>query len=249
MKGWLESFFSDPFYFAMARLPRLVLPNHPHHIIQSANDGQLIFREAEDFQRFLRWLRESAKEFKVAIHAYVLMPDHLHLLASPGTVEGLAQMMQRLGRYYVPWYNSKYGRSGGLFKGRFKTSLIDSEKYFMVCSRYIESNPLRSQVVSDPLEYQWSSYPHHAGVQPDPVITDHALYWALGNTPFQREAAYRELSRPLLSEKEMAIVDAAVLKGWPLGSDAFKTELQQRAKRQVLPAKRGRPFKVKPAAP
>jgi putative transposase len=231
----------------MARLPRLVLPNLPHHILQSANDGQLVFRESEDFERFLGWLRESAKEFKVAIHAYVLMPDHLHLLASPATVEGLAQMMQRVGRYYVPWYNAKYGRSGSLFKGRFKTSLTDSEKYFMACSRYIESNPVRSQLVGDAVDYPWSSYPHHAGLKPDPVITDHALYWALGNTPFQREVAYRELSRPMLSEKEMAVLDAAVLKGWPLGSDAFKTDLQLRAKRQVLPAKRGRPFKVKPA--
>lgn len=232
----------------MARLPRLVLPNHPHHILQSANDGQLIFREADDFQRFLGWLKDSAKEFKVAIHAYVLMPDHVHLLASPATGEGLAQMMQRVGRYYVPFYNAKYARSGGLFKGRFKTSLIDAEKYFMVCSRYIESNPVRCQMVADARDYLWSSYPHHAGVTPDSMITDHALYWALGNTPFQREAAYRELSAPLLNEKEMAVVDAAVLKGWPLGSDAFKTELQQRAKRQVLPAKRGRPFKVPPKA-
>ena len=233
----------------MARLPRLVLPNHPHHIIQSASDGQLIFREDEDFQRFLAWLRESAKEFKVAIHAYVLMPDHLHLLASPATAEGLAQVMQRVGRYYVPWYNAKYGRGGGLFKGRFKTSLIDSEKFFMVCSRYIESNPVRCQLVSDAAEYPWSSYPHHVGVKPDPVVTDHALYWALGNTPFQREAAYRQLSQPLLGDKEMAVVDAAVLKGWPLGSDVFKMELQQRAKRQVLPAKRGRPFKITPPVP
>lgn len=231
----------------MARLPRLVLPNHPHHILQSANDSQLIFREDEDFQRFLGWVKESAREFKVAVHAYALMPDHVHLLASPATEAGLAQMMQRVGRYYVPWYNAKYGRSGALFAGRFKTSLIDSDKYFMVCSRYIESNPVRSKLVSDAAEYAWSSYPHHVGVKADPVITDHALYWALGNTPFQREAAYRELSKHLLNEKEMLVVDAAVLKGWPLGSDAFKTELQQRAKRQVLPAKRGRPFKIKPA--
>jgi putative transposase len=233
----------------MARLPRLVLPNQPHHILQSANDGLCIFRDSEDFQRFLGWLRESAREYKVALHAYVLMPDHVHLLASPATVDGLAQMMQRVGRHYVPWYNAKYARSGGLFKGRFKTSLIDAAQYFMLCSRYIESNPVRSQLVADAADYPWSSYPHHAGVKPDPVITDHALYWALGNTPFQREAAYRDLSRFLLGAKEMAVVDAAVLKGWPLGSDAFKTELQQRAKRQVLPAKRGRPFKITPGQP
>lgn len=231
----------------MARLPRLVLANHAHHVIQAGNDSQLIFREPDDYQRFLFWLKESAREFKVAIHAYVLMANHFHLLASPSTAQGLAQMMQRVGRYYVPWYNAKYSRSGSLFQGRFKTSLIDPERYFMLCSRYIESNPVRSQLVSDAREYPWSSFAHHAGVRPDPLIVDHALYWALGNTPFQREAAYIELSQPPLSAAEMATVDAAVLKGWPLGSDAFKADLQLHAKRRVLPAKRGRPFKAKPA--
>lgn len=231
----------------MARLPRLVLPQHPHHILQAGNDSQLLFRDDEDYQRYLAWLKESAKLFKVAVHAYVLMPDHLHLLATPATAEGLAQTIQRVGRYYVPWYNAKYKRSGGLFQGRFKTSLIDAARYFMLCSRYIESNPVRSGLAGEAGRYQWSSYAHHAGIRSDSLIVDHALYWALGNTPFQREAAYIELSDKSLSPAEMATVDAAVLKGWPLGSDQFKAELQQRAKRQVLPAKRGRPFKVKPA--
>jgi putative transposase len=229
----------------MARLPRLVLPNHPHHIIQEGNDRQLIFRDDEDYQRFLGWLKESAREFKVAVHAYALMPNHLHLLASPSTEEGLARMMQRVGRYYVPWFNQKYERLGGLFRGRFKTSLIDSERYFMTCSRYIEFNPVRSGVVSDPVDYRWSSYAHHAGVRQESLIVDHALYWGLGNTPFQREAAYIELARQPLSAAELDSINQAVLKGWPLGSDAFKVQLQQKAKRQVLPAKRGRPFKVK----
>ena len=232
----------------MARLPRLVLPNHPHHIIQEGNDRQLIFREDEDYQRFLGWLKESAREFKVAVHAYVLMPNHLHLLASPATEEGLARMMQRVGRYYVPWFNQKYERLGGLFRGRFKTSLIDSERYFMMCSRYIEFNPVRNGVVSDPVDYPWSSYAHHAGVRQESLIIDHALYWGLGNTPFQREAAYIELARQPLSAAELDSINQAVLKGWPLGSEAFKTQLQLKAKRQVLPAKRGRPFKVPPAA-
>lgn len=229
----------------MARLPRLVLPNHPHHIIQEGNDRQLIFREDEDYQRFLGWLKESAREFKVSVHAYALMPNHLHLLASPTTEDGLARMMQRVGRYYVPWFNQKYERLGGLFRGRFKTSLIDSERYFMMCSRYIEFNPVRNGVTSDPADYRWSSYAHHAGVRQDSLIIDHALYWGLGNTPFQREAAYIELSRQPLSAGELDSINQAVLKGWPLGSDEFKTQLQQKAKRQVLPAKRGRPFKAK----
>ena len=232
----------------MARLPRLVLPNHPHHIIQEGNDRQLIFREDEDYQRFLGWLKESAREFKVGVHAYVLMPTHLHLLASPSTEEGLARMMQRVGRYYVPWFNQKYARLGGLFRGRFKTSLIDSECYFMMCSCYIEFNPVRTGVVSDPAHYPWSSYAHHAGVRQESLIIDHALYWGLGNTPFQREAAYIELARQPLSPAELDSINQAVLKGWPPGSEAFKTQLQLKAKRQVLPAKRGRPFKVKPPA-
>lgn len=232
----------------MARLPRLVIPHQPHHIIQQGNDSQLIFRASEDYQQFLLWLRDSAREFKVAIHAYVLMPNHFHLLATPATETGLAQMMQRLGRYYVPWYNARHQRSGSLFQGRFKTSLIDAETYFMKCSRFVELNAVRTNVVADPLDYPWSSYHHHAGMRVDPVITDHALYWALGNTPFQREAAYIELSRNELPEAEHAQIEAAVLKGWPLASDAYKANLQQTIKRQVLPAKRGRPFKKREEA-
>lgn len=232
----------------MARLPRLVLPDQPHHVIQRGNDRQLIFREPEDYQRFLAWLKESAKEFKVAIHAYVLMPNHLHLLATPSDQGGLAQTMQRVGRFYVPWFNHKYGRYGGLFQGRFRTSLVDSARYFMVCSRYVELNPVRAGLAPAPLDYPWSSYAHHAGVRPDPLITDHALFWALGNTPFQREAAYIELVKQGMSEDELKQINVAVLKGWPLGSDAFKAELQQKTKRQVLPAKRGRPFKAKDSA-
>jgi putative transposase len=232
----------------MARLPRLVVPQQAHHVVQHGNDHQLIFREPEDYQRFLGWLKVSAKEYKVAIHAYVLLPDSLHLLATPADEAGLAQAMQRVGRYYVPWFNAKYGRSGSLFQGRFKTSVIDAASYFMQCSQYIESSPVRAQLTGDALAYQWSSYAHHAGVRPDPVITDHALYWALGNTPFQREAAYKELAERPLTAAQLEVIEKAVLKGWPLGSEAFKLDLQNKAKRQVLPAKRGRPFKVKAAA-
>lgn len=229
----------------MARLPRLIVPQQPHHVIQQGNDRQLIFREPEDYERFLGWLRESAREFKVAIHAYVLMPNQLQLLATPADEGGLGQAMQRTGRYYVPWFNAKYGRSGSLFQGRFKTSVIDAASFFMQCSQYIELAPVRAQLAGDALAYPWSSYAHHAGVRPDPVVTDHALYWAMGNTPFQREAAYKELAERALNAAQLQVIEGAVLKGWPLGSDAFKADLEKKAQRQVLPAKRGRPFKVK----
>ena len=231
----------------MARQPRLILPNEPHLIIQRGNDNQVIFRDDEDHRRFLEWLRESAKFYRVAIHAYVLMPNHLHVLATPSDEEGLAAMMQKVGRLYVPWFNNKYGRSGTLFQGRFRTSVIDPDAYFLACIRYIELNPLRNQLAFDPLDYPWSSYAHHAGVRPDPLITDHAKYWELGNTPFQREAAFIELAQQGMSGLELDTINAAVLKGAPLGSHAFKVALEHRTKRQILPAKRGRPFKVKAA--
>ena len=229
----------------MARLPRLILPNLPHVVIQRGNDNQTIFREDEDYGRFLGWLRESAKAYRVAIHAYVLMPNHLQLLATPADEEGLAAMMQKVGRLYVPWFNNKYGRSGTLFQGRFRTSVVDPQEYFLTCVRYIELEPVRSQLAGTALDYRWSSHSHHAGVQADALITDHVKFWELGNTPFQLEAAYNELVQQGLAMRELETLDGALLKGAPLGSHAFKLELERKTKRQILPAKRGRPFKVK----
>ena len=227
----------------MARQSRLILPNQPHHVIQRGNDRQLIFREDEDYQRFLGWLKEAARFYRVAIHAWVLMPNHVHLLATPIDDDGLALMMQKVGRFYVPWFNNKYERSGGLFQGRFRTSLVETERYLLACSRYIELNPVRAHLAATPLDYPWSSYAHHAGVRPDALVTDHQLYWALGNTPFQREAAYIELVQQGMSLEELDMISQAALKGQPLGSDQFKVELERKTKRQILPAKRGRPFK------
>jgi putative transposase len=227
----------------MARQPRLILPHQPHLINQRGNDSQHIFRDDEDHERFLGWLRECARFYKVALHAYVLLPGQVIILATPSDEEGLALMMQKVGRFYVPWFNNKYARSGGLFEGRFRTSLVDTEHYLLACSRYIELNPVRAGLVSGPLDYPWSSYAHHAGVRTDSLVTDHLLYWGLGNTPFQREAAYTELVMQGIAQDEVDFVTSAVLKNQPLGSHAFKAELERKTKRQILPAKRGRPFR------
>ncbi|MES2258707.1 MAG: transposase [Pseudomonadota bacterium] len=229
----------------MARLPRLIVPFQPHHVIQRGLNGQQVFSDAYDCAAFLGWLRDAAKTWKVAIHAYVLLPDQLHLLATPSDDGGLGQMMQWIGRYYVPYFNQKYGRSGTLWQGRYKTAVIEASPYLMTDSRYIEWLPVRNGLAAQQGDYAWSSYAHHAGLKTDPVVTDHALYWALGNTPFQREGAYIALSEQQLATDDIAVLERAVLKGWPLGSDKFKTELQNRMQRQVLPAKRGRPFKTK----
>jgi putative transposase len=232
----------------MARQPRLILPNQPHLILQRGNDNQPIFRDDEDHERFLGWLKECARLYRVAVHAYVLMPSHAILLATPSDEDGLALMMQKVGRHYVPWFNTKYGRTGTLFQGRFRTALVDAAPWLLACSRYVELVPVQAGLVSGPLDYRWSSYAHHAGVRSDPVVTDHMLYWGLGNTPFQREAAYTELVQQGYGSEEGEMIGTALAKGSPVGSHAFKAELEKKTKRQILPAKRGRPFKVKTPA-
>lgn len=228
----------------MARLPRLIVPHSPHHVVQHGHDQAAIFRDSEDHQRFLACLRDSARHYKVAIHAYSLLPGQFQLLATPIDTASLGACLQRTGRYYVPWFNAKHGRSGSLFAGRFKTAPIEAEAFFLQCSQYIDvhlaGNP------ADPLAHPWSSYAHHIGLHSDPLISDHALYWALGNTPFQREAAYKALCEQALTRGQLAVIEGAVLKGWPLGREAFKAELARKAAHQVLPAKRGRPFKIVP---
>ncbi|MFC5472950.1 transposase [Paraherbaspirillum soli] len=227
----------------MARLPRLVIPKQPHHLIQRGIDRQAIFRETEDYSAFLAWLKDGAKQYKVQIHAYVLMTNHIHLLATPADAQGLARVMQWVGRYYVPYFNQKYGRVGTLWQGRYKATVIDTERYFMLCSRYIELNPVRAGLVAAPGEYPWSSYLHHVGIRPDGLIVDHPLYWALGNTPFDREAAYKAMAEQALTSGEMAELVDATNKGWALGSEKFKRSLERQGNLRVRPGKRGRPFK------
>ena len=151
--------------------------------------------------------------------------------------------MQWVGRHYVPYFNNKYQRAGTLWQSRYKATVIDSSNYFLQCSRYIELNPVRSGLVLSAEAYPWSSYAHHAGLRSDPVIHDHPVFWALGNTPFDREAAYRALAEQGLSEPELAVLREATHKGWALESEQFKALLAKQANRRVSPARRGRPPK------
>jgi putative transposase len=227
----------------MARLPRLVAPDQPHHIIQTAIDGLTVFRDADDHRAFLRWLREASRQFGLALHAYVLMPDHLHLLATPRDSAALGRAMQWVGRQYVPYFNAKYGRSGTLWQGRYRATVVESERYLLLCCRYIESKPVLEGLVAAPQDYPWSSFAHHSGMQSDPLITDHSLFWALGNTPFEREAAYRLLLEQPPSRNEVQTLNEATRKGWALGSEQFKANLGKQLNRRVDPARRGRPRK------
>ena len=225
----------------MARLPRLTLPGYPHHVIQRGNNRQLIFATVADRQLMLALLLEYAKKFDVAVHAYVLMSNHFHVLATPQTSAGLPKMMQAVGRSYVRHFNAAQNRTGTLWEGRYKSTLIQSDRYLLACMAYIDLNPVRAGLAAHPQDYPWSSHTHYLGVRSDPLITPHALYWSLGNTPFAREAAYAELVQSGISLVQQTALTEATLNGWALGESKFVADLQKKTERRVSKTTAGRP--------
>jgi putative transposase len=228
----------------MARLPRLTVPDYPHHIIQRGNNRQAIFAGQADYEALLDMLHEYARKEKVAIHAYVLMSNHMHLLATPQTQEGIPQMMQAVGRRYVRYFNQRQQRTGTLWEGRYRSTLIQAERYLMACMAYIDLNPVRAGMVVEPGQYEWSSHRHYIGVRQDRLLTPHPLYWELGNTPFAREAAYSEMVRAGISGAQQQALTDSALRGWALGEPDYVAELQRRTQRRVMPAKAGRPVRA-----
>lgn len=229
----------------MARLPRLTVPGYPHHIIQRGNNRQAIFASAADRQFLLDVLDENARRFGVAIHAYVLMDNHFHLLATPETQDALPKMMQAVGRRYVRYFNDTQGRSGTLWEGRYKSTLIQAERHLLACMAYIDLNPVRAGMVAHAKDYPWSSHAHYIGLHVDRLLTPHALYWALGNTPFAREAAYAALVQAGVSVDEQQALTQSALRGWALGEAEFVAELQKKTSRRVHKAAAGRPVQAK----
>ena len=225
----------------MARLPRLTVPGYAHHLIQRGNNRQAVFTTDADRQFLLDLLAEHAKACNVAVHAYVLMDNHFHLLATPATSQGLAQMMQSVGRRYVRYFNDRQKRTGTLWEGRFKSSLIESERYLLACMAYIDLNPVRAGMVQQPGNYRWSGYAHHTGQRAEPWLTPHPLYWELGNTPFAREIAYANLVQSGIASVQQAALTEATLRGWALGEPEFVANLQKQTLRRVSKATAGRP--------
>lgn len=229
----------------MARLPRLTLAGYPHHVIQRGNNRQAIFASAADYQTMLELLDENARKFGVAIHAYVLMDNHFHLLATPQTADGLPQMMQAVGRRYVRYFNDSQKRSGTLWEGRYKSTLIQTERYLLACMAYIDLNPVRAGMVVQARDYPWSSHAHYVGLRSDKLLSPHPLVWALGNTPFAREAAYAELVRAGISTAQQQALTDSALRGWALGEPEFVKNLQKMTARRVSKATAGRPLSSK----
>jgi putative transposase len=223
----------------MARLPRYVLPGHPQHVIQRGNNRNVIFASEEDYSFYRECLKKACSEHKVLVHAYVFMTNHVHLLMTPQTEYGLAKVMQSVGRRYVQYFNYAYRRTGTLWEGRYKATLIDTENYLLTCYRYIELNPVRANMVSLAEEYRWSSYHFNARGEFDELLTPHALYEALGRTPATRVSVYRALFKNHIDETTMMEIRNATNKAWVLGNDHFRNEIESLLNRQTHPSPKG----------
>jgi REP-associated tyrosine transposase len=225
----------------MARLARVHLPSVPQHIIQRGNDRQACFACKEDFVAYLGWLKEYAHKNKVAIHAWVLMTNHVHILCTPTSKDDISRMMQSVGRQYVRYFNYTYQRTGTLWEGRYKSCLVQAENYLLELYRYIELNPVRAGMVEDPSEYPWSSYQINALGKTSTLYTPHTLYEALGSSTEVRQQAYRDLFKYHVDIKIIEDIRKALNKGLALGNERFKSEVEQLTERRVTEGKRGRP--------
>jgi len=225
----------------LARLPRTHAPGYPHHVIQRGNNRQAVFADAADFQRYLQLLQEVGAVHSTAVHAYVLMTNHVHLLVTPEDENGISRFMQALGRRYVRWFNDRHQRTGTLWEGRFRSTVIAADRYLLACMRYVELNPVRAGLSTNPIEYRWSSHAHHVGRAVDPIVTDHALFWALGNTPFERQSAYQRLFEVPVSDEQLGELRRATNRGWALTSSGEASDRRPASPAFATPRPRGRP--------
>ena len=223
----------------MARLPRLCVAGVTQHVIQRGVNRQICFASEEDLAAYAYWLLESSNKYDVAVHAWVFMTNHVHLLVTPSSLDGISKMMQMLGRYYVRYFNHSYKRTGTLWEGRFKSCAVEAEKYLLSCYRYIELNPVRAGMVDLPSEYKWSSFSANGLGQKTQLCTPHDLYNALGNNVQQRASAYNELFKSQLDVKFIDNIRTASNKGMAIGSDRFKDEIEILSGRRVRSMKRG----------
>jgi putative transposase len=227
----------------MARLPRLTLAGHPHHVIQRGNNRQAIFASDADRRVLLDLLDGSSRDLGVAIHSYVLMDNHFHLLATPRTERGLPEFMQAVGRRYVRYFNDRQGRTGTLWEGRYRSTLVQAERYLLPCMVYIDLHPVRAGIARQPADYPWSSHCFYAGSAPDRLVTPHPLFWALGNTPFAREQAYVRLVADGLGASLQQQLTDSTLRGWALGDPGYLSQLAGQTDRRLAPKPAGRPRK------
>ena len=224
----------------MARLPRLTLADQPHHVLQRGNNRQPIFVDDADRERMLTLLAENVSRWDIALHAYVLMDNHFHLLATPSTADGLPRFMQSVGRGYVRWFNDRHARTGTLWEGRYRSTVVQAERWLLPCMVSIDLNPVRAGLVADASAYRWSSHAHYVGVRGERWLSPPPQYWSLGNTPFAREAAYAERVAAGIGTADQAVITESLLQGWAAGDPRFLARLQETTPRRIEKRRAGR---------
>lgn len=230
----------------MARLPRYVIPGQPQHIIQRGNNRQAIFGAEPDYRFFRDALVEAAAQHGLAIHAYVWMTNHVHLLATPALEDSISKTFQSVGRRYVQYFNHAYQRSGTLWEGRYRATVVDSERYLLTLMRYIELNPVRAGMVAAPQDYPWSSYRRNAQGKGGPNadwLVPHDEYTRLGHDDAARRKAYRALFAAVIEQDDLAAIRDCTHKGWALGGERFRQEVEALGQRRAASKGVGRPRK------
>lgn len=218
----------------MARKPRIYVEGCSYHVIQRGNNRDACFFQEVDYAFYMQSLKEAADKYKVEVNAFVLMTNHVHLLVTPVNAQGLSQMMQSLGRRYVRYINLTYKRTGTLWEGRFKSTIVDTDEYFFTLCRYIEMNPVKARMVASPREYPWSSFRYHGMGVPVAVITPHKNYLSLGATNSQRLLAYRALFElPNSIELDKTIRHYSENE-WVIGCDKFRSQIEQALGRSLV---------------
>lgn len=228
----------------MARLPRYVLPGQPQHVIQRGNNRQVIFTRDEDFQFFRDAVVYASEQRGLVIHAYVWMSNHIHLLATPDSEHSISKVFQSVGRKYVQYFNRTYQRTGTLWEGRYRATVVDSEAYLLTLMRYIELNPVRAGMVAHPRDYAWSSYARNAdggeGANAD-WVKSHEVYRAIAGDPHERLRAYRALFDAAINNADLERIRDCTHKGWALGDARFTAEIERSTGRQSDSKGVGRP--------
>ena len=225
----------------MARLQRATPAGIPVHLLHRGNNRQACFKNNGDYSAFLWWLREYSEKFMVEIHAWALMENHYHLLCTPQVEDGLSLMVQALGRQYVRYFNRLNQRTGTLWEGRYRSCLVQPESYLLEMYRYIELNPVRAALASNPAEFNWSSYQINASGKPSALCKPHAEYLKLGETRAECAENYKLKCKSGLDEKKLEEIRKSINKGLAFGDERFKIEVEELTGRRQRALKSGRP--------
>jgi len=227
----------------MPRKLRFYLSGTPAHVMQRGHNRGPVFFSEQDYLEYLRCLKHAADNYGCKVHAYVLMTNHVHLLVTPEGKESIGQLFQGLGRHYVRYVNETYQRHGGLWEGRHKGNIIQSQSYLLSCMRYIEMNPVRAGMVDHPAEYRWSSYAANAFGMSNAILCQHDEYIGLGASSNLRQKVYQKLFDYDSDSGALELLGQSLQSGTPLGNDQFKARIEAAVGQKVGLIGRGRPKK------